>query len=43
MAITQLMSVRPLVHKRRRSITATCSLSMLSRATTRRSWLHSEA
>jgi hypothetical protein len=26
MAITQLMSVRPFVHKRPRSITATCSL-----------------
>jgi hypothetical protein len=35
MAITQLMSLRPMVHKQPRSITSTCSLSMLARATTR--------
>jgi hypothetical protein len=33
MAITQLMSLRPMVHKQPRSITSTCSLSMLARAT----------
>src|SRR5215211_1505801 len=34
MAMTQLMSVRPMVHKQPRSITSTCSLSKLARATT---------